>query len=165
MDVKKSKTYETYDASHLTNLGKIHWYIEKEGDKPVSTNAVFSITKKNEDQILCLNIFSGNTCDKYFIVSKDSDSTKTSVKIIREQDKENPLKYSFHIDNKVVQTGEIIGYRWVIDNNTISTEETCTYIFSEYRDVRIKLFLHDSTGNTTELTDSFSMLRPLKFTK
>jgi len=61
VEIKKPKTYKdkaiTYNASKLTNFGKINWYTEKGGDAPVSTNAIFSITTKNEAQILCLNVF------------------------------------------------------------------------------------------------------------
>lgn len=61
VDIKKPKTYKdkaiTYDASKLANLGKINWYTEKGGDTPVSANDVFSITMKNDSQILCLNVF------------------------------------------------------------------------------------------------------------
>lgn len=61
VDIKKPKTYKdkaiTYDASKLTSLGKVAWYTEKGGETPVSTNAVFSITMKNDSQILCLNVF------------------------------------------------------------------------------------------------------------
>lgn len=61
VDIRKPKTYKdtaiTYDASKLTSLGKISWLTEK-GDTLVSagTNPVFSITMKNETQVLCLNV-------------------------------------------------------------------------------------------------------------
>lgn len=164
VDVKQTKTSITYDASRLTSLGKINWYTEKGGDAPVSTNAIFSITMENDAQILCLNISSGTNCDKLFIIPKISDSSITA-KIVHEQDKENPFLYSFHLEDKIVKNGEITGYKWVINDNTISTKETCTYTFSEYGDVRVTLFLNDSTGNITELHDNFSMLHPLEFTK
>lgn len=168
VDIKKPKTYKdkamTYDASKLTSLGKIAWYTEKGGETPVSTNAVFSITMKNDSQILCLNVFGGTTCDKLFIIPRESDSNVTA-KIIHEQDSQNPLLYSFHLDDKVVKTGEITSYKWMIDSNVVSTEETCNYTFPEYGDVKITLILNDSAGNITELNDNFSILHPLKLTK
>lgn len=131
VDMKETKTSVTYNASRLTSLGKINWYTEKSGDTPVSSDAIFSITTKNEDQILCLNIFSGTTCDKLFIVHKSSDSSVTA-KIVHEQDKEDPKRYVFHLEDRVVKTGEITGYQWVVNNIPVSTEETYTHTFSEY---------------------------------
>lgn len=164
VDIKETKTSITYDASHLKSLGKINWYTENGGDAPISTNDIFSITMENDPQILCLNISSGTTCDKLFIIPKKSDSSVTA-KIIHEQDKENSFLYSFRLEDRIVKNGEITGYKWVINGNAISTEETCTYAFSEYSDVKVTLFLNDSAGNTTELHDNFSMLHPLEFTK
>lgn len=164
VDVKETKTSITYDASRLKSLGKINWYTEKGGDAPISTNDIFSITMENDPQILCLNISSGTICDKLFIIPKKSDSSVTA-KITHEQDKENPFLYFFRLEDRIVKNGEITGYKWVINGNTISTEETCTYAFSEYSDVKVTLFLNDSAGNTTELHDNFSMLHPLEFTK
>lgn len=168
VDVKKPKTYKdkamTYDASKLISLGKLAWYTEKGGETPVSTNTVFSITMKNDPQILCLNVFGGTTCDKLFIIPRESDSNITA-KIIHEQDEEKPLVYSFHLDDKVVKAGEITSYKWIIDNNVVSTEEKFSYAFSEYGDTKVTLMLNDSAGNITELNDSFSILPPLKFTR
>lgn len=73
--------------------------------------------------------------------------------------------YSFHLDDKVVKSGEITSYKWVIDNNVVSTEEKCNYTFPDYGDAKITLILNDSAGNTTELNDTFTILRPLKLTK
>lgn len=119
---------------------------------------------KNDTQVLCLNVFGGTTCDKLFIIPKELDSS-VMAKIVHEQDKENPLLYSFYLENKIVKSGEITGYKWIINNTTISTEETCTYAFPEYGDMRVTLFLNDSSGNITELNDTFSILRPLRFIK
>lgn len=69
IDAKETETSVTYDASKLTSFGNIHWLVEKNNDLvSESTNVIFSITKKDKDQVLCLNISSGNTCDKLFII-------------------------------------------------------------------------------------------------
>ena len=69
VDIKKTETSITYDASKLTSFGNIHWLVEKNNDLvSESANAIFSITKKDIDQVLCLNISSGTTCDKLFII-------------------------------------------------------------------------------------------------
>lgn len=74
--------------------------------------------------------------------------------------------YSFRLgDDKNVKTGEITSYKWIIDNNVISTEETCNYTFPEYGDAKVTLMLNDSAGNITELNDNFSILPPTKLTK
>jgi hypothetical protein len=166
VDIKKPKTYKdksiTYDASRLTSLGKISWYTEKSGDTPVSTNPVFSITMKNDTQVLCLNVLSEKTCDKVFIIPKESDANVT-VKIIHEQDQEKPFKYLFHLEDKTIKSGEITGYEWIVDNTTVSTEETCDFDFLRYRDVSVTLLVHDSAGNITEFKDEFSIPHPLTF--
>lgn len=131
VDIKESQTSIAYNASHLTSLGKIHWYTEKGGDTPLSTNAIFSIAMENDAQVLCLNVSSGTNCDKLFIIPGKADENVTA-QIIDEQDNENPLLYSFHLGEKVIKSGEITSYKWVIDNITISTEESCTYTFSNY---------------------------------
>lgn len=136
VDVKKPKTYRdkaiTYNASKLTSLGKIGWLIEKGDDLiSVSTEPIYSITMKEDIQVLCLNISSGTTCDKLFIVPKESGSSVVA-KIVSEQDAEKPKQYSFRLDDKVVKTGEITGYKWMIDNNIVSTEESFTYTFPDY---------------------------------
>lgn len=48
----------TYDASRLSPLGNIHWLTEKNDDLvSVGTTPVFSLTMKEQDQVLCLNVF------------------------------------------------------------------------------------------------------------
>lgn len=75
------------------------------------------------------------------------------------------MRYSFSLEDRVVTNGEITGYKWVVNNTVISTEESCTYVFPDYGDVKMTLFLNDSAGNTTELYDAFPMLHPLKIMK
>lgn len=84
---------------------------------------------------------------------------------MHEQNREDPLSFTFYLKDQVVKNGEITGYKWVIDTVTVSTSETCTYSFSEYKDVKVTLFLNDSAGNITELRDDFSLTRPLKLVK
>lgn len=164
VDIKKPKTYKdkaiTYDASHLTSLGKISWYTEKNGDTPVSVNPVFSITMNKDVQVLCLNILSGKTCDKVFLIPKEADANVTA-KIVHEQDQERPFKYLFYLEDKIVKVGEITRYEWIVDNIIVSREETCDFDFLRYRDVSITLLIYDSAGNTTELKDEFSIPHPL----
>lgn len=154
----------TYDALSLANLGNIRWYTEKNSDTPISTNPVFSITMGNEPQMLCLSISESFACDKLFIVPKQLDSTVTA-KIVAEQNKENPLLYSFRLEDTQVKTGEITDYKWIVNNTVISTDETCTYVSPEYGDVRVSVLLTDSAGNTTELRETLSILHPLQFVK
>ena len=165
VEVKKTKTSFTYDASSLASLGGIAWLTEKDDNlTKVSSNAIFSMTIKNDDQILCLNISSGMTCDKLFIISKGSESNIVA-KILYEQNKENPRKYAFSLEIDDIKSGEITGYQWMIDNLTVSREEKFLHEFTGYGDVKVKVLLTDSTGNITELNESFSMMSPLKLTK
>ena len=164
VDIKKTKTSITYDASNLKSLGEIKWYAEKDTNTPVSTNTVFSITMKDEIQVLCLNVSSETNCDKLFIIPKKSESNITG-KILYEQDKENPKTYSFSLAVDTIKTGEITGYQWIVNNLTVSTDEKFTYEFSDYGEVKVKVFLNDSSGNITDLSESFSMLIPLKLVK
>lgn len=102
------------------------------------------------------------------MIPKGIDSSVTA-KIIHEQDKENPLQYSFHLADTVIKTGEITKYQWFVDNSSDSSlesaEEIYTHTFLDYGDVKVKVLLTDSAGNVTEIVDAFSILRPLKFTQ
>jgi len=65
-----------------------------------------------------------------------------------------------------VKSGEIVDYRWVIENHTISQDPAFDYIFpGEYKDVKIKVILTDSAGKITELSDNFSILYPLSLVR
>lgn len=155
----------TYNATRLKNLGNISWFTEKNDDLvSISNDAIFSIAMKEKSQVLCLSILSGEKCDKLFIIPQIADSSVTG-KIVYDQDKEDPLSYSFRVGDKTIKSGEITGYEWKINNITVSTEEAFVYHFPTYADVKILLILRDSAGNTIELSDSFSMAQPLKFTK
>ena len=111
-----------------------------------------------------MNIFDGLTCDKLFIIPKVSDPSVIG-KIIYEQNKEDPLAYTFRINNQTIKNGEITRYEWKINNTTASTDESFTHHFPAYGDVRVLLSLGDSAGNTTELSENFAIRPPLKLTK
>lgn len=136
VDIQKPKTYKdksiTYNASRLVNLGKINWLVEK-NDRLVSasTNESFSMKMNKDPQVLCLNISPDMVCDKLFIISQTIDSTITT-KIVHEQDRQNSLLYSFKLENTDIKNGEITEYKWVINNTPVSTESTCTFVFSGY---------------------------------
>jgi len=142
VDVKKTKTSFTYDASRLISLGKINWYTEKNGDTPVSVEKIVSITMEKDEQVLCLRVLSETTCDKLFIIPKGSSGV--IAKIVHEQDQVNPFSYTFHIEDVVVKNAEITGYKWIVDRTTICTEEVCEFNFIKYRDVEMTLILSDS---------------------
>ncbi len=119
---------------------------------------------KDIDQVLCLNVFGDMTCDKLFLIPRASESSVTG-NIIYEQDKEDPLSYSFHIADKIIKNGEITHYEWKVNNIPVSTDESFVHHFSMYGDAKILLVLTDSAGNTTELTERLSIRQPLKLTK
>lgn len=75
-----------------------------------------------------MNVSSGTTCDKLFIVPIKSDEN-IIAKIVHEQDVDNPSKYLFHLGDKVIKTGEIVSYKWIIGNHMVSTDETFDYVF------------------------------------
>ncbi len=136
VDVISPKSYKdksiSYNASRLAKLGNINWLVEKNDTLvSASTNESFSMKMKEEPQALCLNISSSMTCDKLFIIPKTVDSTITT-KIVHEQDRQNPLLYSFKLENTDIKNGEITEYKWVINNTPVSTESTCTFVFSGY---------------------------------
>ncbi|NDK19806.1 PKD domain-containing protein [Candidatus Gracilibacteria bacterium] len=160
VDVKKTKTSFTYDASRLISLGKINWYTEKNGDTPVSVEKIVSITMEKDEQVLCLRVLSETACDKLFIIPKGSSGVV--AKIVHEQDQVNPFLYTFHIEDAVVKNAEITGYKWIVDRTTVCTEEVCEINFIKYRDVEMTLILSDSAGGTTELKDNFSILQPMQ---
>jgi hypothetical protein len=65
-----------------------------------------------------------------------------------------------------VKSGEIVDYRWVIENHTVSKDPTFDYTFpGEYKEVKIKVVLTDSAGKATELSDNFSILYPLSLVR
>lgn len=166
VDIKKTDTSVTYNASALTSFGNIRWLVEQNNNLvSESTNTIFSITKKEKDQVLCLNISTADTCDKLFMISAKWREN-IEANILHKQDEENPLKYAFSLGNKRVKSGEIVDYKWIIDNHTVSNDSSFDYVFSgEYKDVKIKVILTDSAGKTTELNESFSILYPLNLVK
>lgn len=65
-----------------------------------------------------------------------------------------------------MKSGEIVDYRWVIENHTVSKDPAFDYTFpGKYKEVKIKVFLTDSAGTITELSDNFSILYPLSLIK
>lgn len=155
----------TYDASKLMNLGNIAWYTEKGGNVPVSTQPVYSLVLWVEEQVLCLSVFTVDTCDKYFIVPSKSQAS-VSAKIIHERDPEDPLVYTFHLDNVRVKSGEITGYKWVLDGTTVvSTDESFEYTFTDYRDAKIMVQITDSAGNIIEVNERINISHPLNLLK
>lgn len=123
VDVQLPKTQRdktiTYNASKLKNLGNIHWLTEKDDNLAVaSSDNIFSITMKDSPQVLCLNVFGGMTCDKLFLVAPASESSVTGS-IVYEQDKEDPLSFSFHVADKVIKNGEITHYEWKVNNISV----------------------------------------------
>ena len=169
VEIQKPKTLKektiTYNATSLKNIGKIQWLIEiNDNLSPMSTDPIFSITLKNDPQILCLNISDSLRCDKLFIIPKISDSI-IGGKIAYEQDKEDPLFYSFRLQDKIIKNGEIVSYEWKINNVTVSTQDSFSYRFPNYGDARILLLIGDSAGNITTIEERFSLISPLLLTK
>ncbi len=67
-----------------------------------STNPIFSITMKSNEQVLCFNRSGGMVCDKLFIIPNETDSNVTA-KIINEQDGENPKVHTFRLEEKAIK--------------------------------------------------------------
>lgn len=169
VDIQSPKTGNdkivNYNASKLKNFGKIHWLTEKDDNLSViSSDDTFSMSMKDVWQILCLSVFDGTNCDKLFIVPQISDS-HVDGKIIHDQDKADPLAYSFHLTDRTIKNGEIVRYEWKINNMSVSMSESFIYRFPTYGDVKVLLTLTDSAGNTTELTDTFVTYPPLMLSK
>lgn len=169
VDIKRPKTPKenniTYNASKLTNLGNIAWYTKKDGNTPVSTNPIYSIVLWQEEQILCLSVFTDGNCDKIFIVPSKSQAS-VSAKIIYEQSAEDPLTYTFRLDSLRVKTGEITGYKWILDGSTvISNDESFEYTFTDYHDAKMTVQITDSAGNTIDINEDINVSRPLSFVK
>jgi len=169
VDIKRPKNPKenniTYNASKLINLGNIAWYTEKNGNVPVSNEPIYSIVLWQEEQILCLSVFTASNCDKYFIVPSKSQAS-VSAKIIYDRDIENPLTYTFHLDNIRVKSGEIIGYKWILDGSTVvSTDESFEYTFTDYQDAKMTVQITDSAGNMIEVNENVNVSRPLSLLK
>lgn len=169
--IKKPKSYKdrtiVYDAKNLIEAGfrDISWYTEKDDSAPASKESAFSVVLKKDPQVVCLNVFPGANCDKIFLTPIESESTSKG-KITYEQDKENPLSYTFRVENATVKNGEITGYEWRIDNSIIPSDEaTCSYIFPEYKNTKVSVVITDSAGNTTELVENIVGSSPLKLTR
>lgn len=83
-----------------------------------------------------------------------------------ERDPENPLTYTFHLDNVRVKSGEITGYKWIVDGSTVaSTDESFEYTFADYGDVKVTVQIADSAGNTIEVNENITVSPPLSLLK
>ncbi|EKD29456.1 MAG: PKD protein, partial [uncultured bacterium (gcode 4)] len=169
VDIRRPKNQKenniTYDATKLTSLGNVTWYTEKNGNTPVSTNPVYSIALWQEQQILCLSVFVAGNCDKIFIVPAKWQSS-VSAKIVYERDPENPLTYLFRLEDVRVKTGEITGYKWIVDGTTVaSTEESFEYTFTDYKETKVTIQIRDSAGNMVEISEDINVSPPLSFVK
>ncbi|MDP2104049.1 MAG: PKD domain-containing protein, partial [Candidatus Gracilibacteria bacterium] len=169
VDIRRPKNQKenniTYEATKLTSLGNVTWYTEKNGNTPVSTNPVYSIALGQEQQILCLSVFVAGNCDKIFIVPAKGQSS-VSAKIVYERDPENPLTYLFRLEDVRVKTGEITGYKWIVDGTTVaSTEESFEYTFTDYKETKVTIQIRDSAGNMVEISENINVAPPLSFVK
>lgn len=157
----------TYDASSLGSLGNIAWYTEASWDVPASNKKIYSTVITKKSQIVCLNVFWGNNCDKILIVPSESDPS-VSAKILYDRDPTNPLLFIFSLSNVKVRNGEITEYNWETADNANppnSKEKTFSYIFPAYRDTKVTVNITDSAGNVTAVEELIPLVEPLKLVK
>jgi PKD repeat protein/multisubunit Na+/H+ antiporter MnhF subunit len=148
VSVKKQKNRNnedivTIDASGLKNLWNPRW-IYASTNKEIESS---SITEKVIDipQIVGLKLFA-DEIDRIFIIDKRSNEQWFTGSITENQDIQNPLTYTFNVENLNVDDKAITSIIWTLNDGSKICEgwsTSCEYTFWSYTsyllNVRIKL--------------------------
>lgn len=166
-----------FDASDLSDLWKIEWYMWDDYSKPIWKWEIFTPWKAIfEETIVSMNIIDNNweqdTIDKVFIISwTDKTSIEWNIKAI--SDPVDELNYEFSVENidwdfwewyieefTWIIWGKEIKKKWDINEQELSSK--ITYDFKSYWEHDIKVIMKNSLWNTKELTTKINITKKIR---
>ncbi|MDD2871982.1 MAG: PKD domain-containing protein, partial [Candidatus Gracilibacteria bacterium] len=156
-----------FDATSLSELGKIEWYFMDNLEKPIWTGEKFIVGKPifTETQVgmyIRRNDKTSEVLDKLFIISGDSE-TKLDGEIKYTRSLIDDLEYEFIVENAQndIGNGIVEEYKWTIGDKEITKQGDVTnptesskiiFKFDSYGEKDIKVVIKNTAGQTREIT-------------
>ena len=164
-----------FDASDLSKLWKIEWYLKEDLEKPAYVWELFQPSKVYfEEEFIWMKIQNkankSSMMDKIFAVSWEKTEIKAEIKWVSSI--YNDLKYDFFLENIQNQYWEwfIETFKWIINWNEIlkkadklNLEESSKieYDFKDYWKHKIKVILTNSNQKSSEINFEINIPRKI----